>query len=179
MKKSYKKVWFLTISIALFAIVGGIIMFADFAKVVDSQGKGIAAMDGMFVYNPSAIYDTFFAMGDRGRLSYTIFHILDYFFLLSYCLLMISLTLMFVPKNKKLLAIVPPVVTAIFDLAENTLLEILSFLYPTEYPFLAKVTAVITPLKWASGVVWFGIFIVIVAMFVTEKIKSKKLEDKG
>lgn len=178
MKKIDKKVWFLLGSIIYFAIIGGIIMFADFAKVVDSQGKGIEAMDEMFVYNWNKIYDTFMLMGESGRQSYTVFHILDYFFLSAYCMVMISITLMFVPKSKKLLAIIPPLFPAIFDLIENTLIEILSSLYPAKYPALAKITAIITPIKWGSGAVWFAIFVIISFTFIAKTIKSKKLVAK-
>lgn len=174
MKKIDKKIWFLICSVAYFVVIGAIIMFADFAKVVDATGKDVAFMDGLYHYNWQFIYDTFQVMGTAGRKSYTIFHILDYFFLTSYFLVMLSLTLLVLPKEKKIVAVVFPLMPALFDLIENTLIEILSGLYPVKYPVLAKITAVITTLKWGSGVVWFSLFIGMVMGFLTIRYKNKK-----
>lgn len=173
MNKINKKVWFLTGSIIYFVIIGAIIMFAKFAKVVDIAGNELAFMDGMYIYKWNKIYETFLLMGEAGRKSYTVFHILDYFFLTSYAVFMMSLTLMFLPKDKKWIGIVVPIIPAFFDCIENTILEVLSALYPTQYPFWAKTASVITTIKWGSGVIWFLVFIAIVVVFCVNKAKSK------
>lgn len=175
MKKVDKKAWFLTGSLIYFLIIASMIMFANFAKVVDTAGKEVAFMDGLYLYKWNTIYEKFLIMGESGRQSYTVFHILDYFFLTSYALLMISLTLIFVPSNKKWIAVAFPLIPAVFDIIENTILEVLSSLYPLEYPVWAKLAAIITPIKWGSGVLWFVIFLATVVFFFINKSKTKQL----
>ncbi len=174
MKKVNKKVIFLLVSIVFFAVIGGIMMFADFTKTVDANGNGVTTMDGRYHYEAREVYETLRTLGESGRAAYLKMHILDYFFLVSYAMLMSSVTLFFVPDDKKWIAVVFPAIPAFFDLLENTMIEIMSANFPKYYEFGSKIVSVFTTVKWTAGILWFVVLLCLIAIFIIKKVKKKK-----
>lgn len=170
----HKDMLFVVISSIFFIIVGYIIMFTPLASI--TSGESINVMDGEWFYKASYVNDTLGSLGISGRAEYTVFHIVDYFFLVSYCLVMMSLTKLVAPKKAKWMWVVFPLLPALFDLVENTLIEIASAAYPAVSYGFAQTIAVFTTLKWSLGVVWFLIFTVLLIIHILSILKKIKKE---
>jgi len=179
MKKIDKKVIFLVVSLVFFVVVGRIMMFSDFTKTIDGNGNVIETMDGKYHYGYEVVYDTFDKLGESGRAAYLRMHILDYFFLVSYAMLMSSITMFFVPKDRKWIAVVFPIIPAFFDFLENTLIEAMSANYPKYYELGSKIVSVLTTVKWSTGILWFVVLIWLIAMFIIKKSSTKNKEKQA
>lgn len=179
MKRLNKKVIFLLVSVVFFVVIGSIMMFSDFTKTTDANGNAVQTMDGRYRYEHEVVYETFDKLGEEGRAAYLKMHILDYFFLVSYAMLMAAVTMFFVPENKKWIAVVFPAIPAFFDFLENTLIEVLSAKYPMVSTFGAKVTAVLTTVKWTTGVLWFVVLLTLIGIFVAKKFSAKNKQKQA
>lgn len=171
------KLIFVTISAVFFIIIGYIIMFTRLGVI--AEGKGIEVMDGKWYYESSYVIKTLTLLGAEGRAEYTVFHIIDYFFLASYCLVMMSLTRLVVPTKAKWVWIVVPLIPATLDFIENTLIEIASASFPVISSNLARAISIFTTLKWSTGIVWFVVFLVFLVLDIfalVKKIRKKQAE---
>ncbi|MFA6866163.1 MAG: hypothetical protein WCR54_01470 [Clostridia bacterium] len=177
-KETKQKIIFLALSLALFINFALMIELCPFAKIA-VDGNPIHIMDGRYFYNYTFVMDTYSKLGIVGIKLYTNFHILDYFFLISYMLLMMSLTLLVIPKQLKRYAFIIPIFPALFDIIENTLIEIASASFPTINVGLAKAISIMTPIKWGLGVVWFIIFLILLVNKIISVIKLKKAVNIG
>jgi hypothetical protein len=129
----------------------------------------IIVMDGVFSYDDAFVNDVFTRLGQDGRSTYFVFHIFDCVFALSYCLLMMALLKPITPKNKKWVWLVFPILPALFDCIENTLIQIMSFQFPAiNYDFV-RLSSFVSSLKWCAIILWLIILVVIAAMRKTKK----------
>jgi len=131
-------------------------------------GERIMVMDGLLWYSADYIYSVFEQLGPDGRMVYLIFHIFDYVFAFSYALLM--MTLIKPLAKAKWQWLVFPILPAIFDVIENTLIQVMSAQFPNINQALAQTTSVITSLKWLS----FLLFIVAFVVLLVIKKKNKR-----
>lgn len=172
--KKYNKFVFVAVSAVFFVVIGYIIMFTHLGVI--AEGKGIEVMDGKWYYESSYVIETLTALGETGRAEYTVFHIIDYFFLVSYCLVMMSLTRLVVSEKAKWVWIVVPLIPASFDFVENTLIEIASAAFPNVSTGLANIISIFTTLKWSTGIVWFIVFTIFLILHILDLIKKYKAE---
>jgi hypothetical protein len=129
----------------------------------------IIVMDGVFSYDANLVNDVFERLGNGGRRIYTIFHIFDCVFALSYCLLMMALLRPITAKSKKWIWIMFPILPAAFDCIENILIQIMSFQFPSiNHNFVCSVS-VISSLKWFAILLWLIVFVVMVAIRKSKK----------
>jgi hypothetical protein len=125
-------------------------------------------------YSGEYFYDTVSLMTEQDIKDYSIFYIVDNFFVISYFLLMVILTYPLLNKKNKKFAFIIPAVPAIFDFIENISIDLLIRAYPTEVGY-AKFMGVVTCLKWYSGVLWLAILAgLFVAWLVRKKRKSQQ-----
>lgn len=166
------KTAFFLFALGLFLIIGAIVMFAPFVQVKNG-GASVDTMDGQFFYDEDFIYEAYAKMDKGAMTSYTSFHICDFFFLTSYCLLMMSLTLLVTDKGTKWAAMVLPLLPALFDVAENLSVEALTLQYPYMNAALVKIVPILTSMKWLLGVMWFVAFLVLLFRKIFIKARKK------
>jgi hypothetical protein len=155
-------------------VTGYIIMFTQLGAIAD--GRNIEVMDGKWFYPASYVVDTLTLLGAKGRAEYTVFHIIDYFFLVSYCMVMMSITRLVVPAKVRWAWIVFPIIPAALDLVENTLIEIAISSFPNISMGLSKIISITTTLKWSTGILWFVVFVVFLVLHILILIKKYKKE---
>lgn len=171
--KNHKNIAFIILSYIFFIITGYILMFTPLGTI-SAAGDSINVMDGLYHYDYLYVNQTLTLLGETGRAQYTVVHIIDYFFLASYCLVMMSLTKLVVPAKVKWLWIALPLLPAMSDVIENTLIEIASAKFPVINESLNKTIAVFTTVKWTLGYVWFAVFIVLLIIYIINIIKKKR-----
>lgn len=157
------------------------LVFAVSFLVMQLPGVGIAKEDmggrnifdsELKYYSGSYFYETLNLMQDSGIKGYIYFHIADYFFLLSYGTLMYILLRFVLTKKYKFLAFVFPIIPPLFDLLENSSIDILLSLYPTRYGY-ADALGVFTCIKWYSGALWVAVFAAFLAVKLIKRLKAK------
>ncbi|MCL2530531.1 MAG: HAD family hydrolase [Oscillospiraceae bacterium] len=139
-------------------------------------GQRIMVMDGMLWYNAEYISEVFTQLGAHGRQVYLIFHVFDCLFAVTYAaLLMTILKPLARAKWQWLLPIVP----AVFDITENTLIQIMSAQHPAFWrefcsntPLLASIAPVFTLLKWLG---FLACLVMIVVLLVQKRKRPRKL----
>jgi hypothetical protein len=171
--KKYKDYIFVIFAIVCFVIIGYLMEYTALGKI-SAGGGNIKVMDGLFHYNYTYVKETLGLLGSSGRAEYTTFHILDYFFLVSYCLVMISITKPIVSKKVKWISIAIPLLPATADIIENTLIEIASSNYPSISDSFCKTISIFTTIKWSLGLLWFVMYCVLIIICLIRYIKNKK-----
>ncbi|NLL56096.1 MAG: hypothetical protein GX242_02660 [Clostridiales bacterium] len=171
----HNKAIFVAVSTIFFMVVGYIIMFTNLGAIAPQ--KGIEVMDGKWFYPPSYIKETLSNLGAEGRAQYTVFHIIDYFFLVSYCMVMMSITRLV--TSAKWVWVVFPLLPSSLDLIENTLIEIAISSYPNISANLSKAISVFTTLKWSTGILWFAVFIALLSLNIIRLIKKFKQQKQN
>lgn len=172
MKIFFKKYGLLFFSGIFFTIIGYVMLFTPVGSV-PINGQQAQILDGRFYYNWRCVGETLSALGDTGRKQYAVFHALDYVFLLSYGLVMMELTRLLAPKMKWLW-ISAPLLPAVFDIAENTLIRIASASYPDIPIILSKSASFCTTAKWSLGILWFVIFLILLSINLIRGIRNFK-----
>lgn len=155
------------------AVIGAVFVFGNIMTAT-AGGLPVEAMDGRYFYSPDTVYTTLNLLGANGRREYLTFHILDYFFLLAYGMLMAACLKPLVSQKHKWIYIVFPLLPAGFDLIENTLIRVASAAFPQVIPGLATAISIFTPLKWGTGVLWFLVFLAAAGLRISQKIRAKK-----
>lgn len=170
--KKYSNFIFISASAVFFMIIGYIIMFTPLGAI--AEGKGIEVMDGKWYYESSYVLKTLTLLGETGRAQYTVFHIIDYFFLVSYCMVMMALTKLVAPAKMEWAWVVFPLIPAALDCIENTLIEIAISAFPKVSLSLSEAISVFTTLKWSTGILWFVVFLVFLVLHILAIIKRFK-----
>jgi hypothetical protein len=171
--EKHSKLIFFIISLIIFIIISAIFTYSSTMKII-INGEQVPTMDAHFSYKADLVFDTFNRLGEEGRKQYTLFHILDYFFIISYFLLMISMTKPFTPQKFKWIWITFPLIPSVSDLIENTLIEIASANFPNISYTFAKIISIFTSLKWSTGLLWFAVFLILLIIYIVNKIKEEK-----
>lgn len=177
-KRMDKDIIFVLASGLFFLVIGYIMLFTPTAAISAEHSAGLEVMDGRFSYKYQEVEAILRALGETGRKQYTVFHIVDYFFLASYCLTMMSLTKLVVPKKLKWAWVVFPLIPAVLDAAENTLIEIAIARFPSVNVGLNQAISIFTTAKWTSGYIWFGVFIAFVIFKAAAYIKKLRASRK-
>lgn len=170
--RKYNNFIFVAVSAVFFMVTGYIIMFTQLGTI--AAGKNIEVMDGKWFYPASYVMETLEKLGTSGRAEYTVFHIIDYFFLVSYCMVMMSLTRLVVPSKIKWAWIVFPIIPAALDFIENTLIEIAIASFPEASFSLSQAISIFTTLKWSTGFLWFIVFIIFLVLHILGLVKNYK-----
>ncbi len=172
----HKNFVFIMASALFFVIVGYIIMFTPLGTV--AAGKNIELMDGKWFYPKSYVMETLTALGEQGRAEYTTFHIIDFFFLASYCLVMMSLTKLVAPAKMRWAWVVFPLIPATFDLVENTMIEVAIASFPNVSNGLSSAISIFTTIKWSTGILWFAVFNVLLILNIIELVRKYRKAKK-
>lgn len=170
-KHSY--VIFLYSSILIFFLFAVLIMLSPLGKVTAAGGSVAEILDTKFFYNSGDVMRVLTDMGEAGRNDYTVMHLIDYFFLISYCMLMIAVTRPLVAKRAKFVYIILPLLSAVCDFVENTLIEVAVTSFPNISAPLANVIPVFTTLKWVFILLWLGVFCALAIALIIKKIHAK------
>jgi hypothetical protein len=173
----YNKFIFVSVSAVFFIVTGYLIMFTKLGTIAD--GRNIEVMDGKWFYKASYVMETLTKLGAKGRAEYTVFHIIDYFFLASYGMVMMSITRFVVPDKMKWAWIVFPLVPTVLDFVENTLIEIAISSFPNFSLSLSKAISIFTTLKWSTGILWFIVFFIFLVLHILSLVKKYKKEKQS
>lgn len=127
-------------------------------------------------YSGDYFYETVGMMTEQDIKDYSIFHIVDNLFVISYFLLMVVLTYPMLSKKNKKFAFIIPAIPAVFDFIENISIDLLIKAYPIEVGY-GNFIGVITCLKWYTGVIWSLFLATFVVAWVVRKVIIMKKQD--
>lgn len=129
-------------------------------------------------YSGNYFYDTLALMPADAVVHYRAFHILDYFFVISYYILMYASLRFVLPKKYHALCFIIPALPAVCDFAENISLDVLMANYPAQSSY-ASALGVWTCLKWYLGVIWLITFSVFLIIKILNYKKAKTSKDSA
>lgn len=153
--------------------------FVDMITSMQFVGVEKSSIDGrglfdtrLTYYSGDYFYETVDMMTEQDIKDYSIFHIVDNLFVVSYFLLMVILTYPLLRKKDKKFAFIIPAIPEFFDFIENVSIDLLIRAFPTKLGY-GNFIGVITCLKWYSGVLWF---VILIGFFVAWRLRRKHEE---
>lgn len=127
-------------------------------------------------YEIEDISGTFEKLGIEGRGLYQNYWMLDYFFIVCFGVVMVTIANLITSKGvvRKLLIVVT-ILRAIFDLVENTSLFYLSIIYPRGNELLGTTASWATTFKFITLYLWTTGVVVILIYLVIQKMRNRRL----
>jgi len=126
-------------------------------------------------YTKAEFFSSLSAMDAASRMSYLMIHIADYIFMLGVYPLMGYIVARNFEKPSWVSLI--PLLAFVFDLLENTIIDLHLLFYPAQAAFAGTIASISTPLKFAAFFLSVGL--IIAALVKAVFIKRDKGIGKG
>lgn len=163
--------WKSIITGLVFSIIFGYFVFGPFGYKVNSMINE-PIVDGKFFINQEYIKGYFSKISVDSEIYFIYLHVLDSFFALSYALFFWALCVRLFFENlqlKNYLFVLAPLLAGLFDLIENILLIILTFMREKISSGIVLILTYVTPAKFIFFVLSLIMILVGVIMNVLQK----------
>jgi len=158
----------------IFSIIFGYFVFGPLGQKVNNMINE-PIVDGKFFINEEYIKSYFSKISESSETYFIYLHVVDSFFALSYALFLWALCVRLFFENlefKSYLLVLPPLLAGLFDLVENILLIILTFMRDKISSELVLVTTYVIPAKFIFLLVSLVMILIGIVLNMIQRFKN-------
>lgn len=171
-----KSTWIKLLLLFILTMVFMVLIITKIFGYISIDSKYV--MDSANYYNAATFIKNIEELGQKGRTSYLLLHLFDYFYIAFSYLFFAMLLYLLIRNNKNyhILKYIPflPFMAGIFDLLENIVIDISILIYPGKINLFAILSGFFTTFKlWILYIV-FILILLFGLIFFFRKVKNKK-----
>lgn len=156
------------------AFLGTLLVTSVFGKLILDPSL---TMDPLHYYNSETFFKNLEILGNEGRSSYLILHLIDYLFITQFYLFFVcslNVLLRKASSNKGInLLCLLPILSGFSDFMENLLIDISILLYPKTIVILGDIAGVFTFMKFSSLYLVFIFLFISLFVLLFKTVRSK------